>query len=301
MTAATTAALPVRASVDHDAALHWGHCAIEGALLGTFMVSACAFTVLLEHPAIGGPALITAGLARRAIIGVGMALTAVGLIYSPWGRRSGAHMNPAVTLSFLRLGMISPADAARYVIAQFLGGLAGVALCAAVGRRWLADPAVSYAATIPGTQGVIAAWVGEFGIAFLLMTTVLALNRHANFKAFTGYCAAGLVAIYVTFEAPLSGMSLNPARTFASAVWAGIWRGWWVYFTAPVLGMLVAVELQLRINSHPQWLCARLHHCPKVCGVFRCNCGRSSGIDGASNQADPTRRTPQCLPTPTTT
>ena len=262
----------------------WTHCAIEGALLGTFMVSACAFTVLLEHRSIGGPALIPSSLARRALIGVAMGLTAVALIYSPWGQRSGAHMNPAVTLSFLRLRMIGCADALRYVIAQFIGGSAGVALCVAIGRRWLADPNVAFAATTPGTRGIAAAWVGEFAIAFLMMTTVLASNRRATLKAYTGYFAAALVALYVTFEAPLSGMSLNPARTFASAIWAGIWRGWWVYVTAPVLGMLAAVEVQQRIVGHPHQLCARLHHCPRISDVFRCNCGATAGIDHAGER-----------------
>jgi aquaporin Z len=280
MSAAKTTALSVRASGDHTGALHWGHCAIESTMLGTFMVSACAFTVLLEHPAIGGPAFIASALARRALIGIAMGLTAIALIYSPWGRRSGAHMNPAVTLSFLRLRMIRPGNAARYVLAQFIGGSAGVALCAAVARKWMADPSVSYAATTPGTDGIAAAWLGEFAIAFLMMTTVLTANRCASLRAYTGYFAAALIVLYVTVEAPLSGMSLNPARTFASAVWAGVWRGWWVYFTAPVLGMLTAVEIQRLFVRHPHRRpCARLHHCPKIQGVFRCNCNGAIGID----------------------
>ena len=285
MSALTTAAAAplVRAPVDRTTeSPSWGHCAIEGTLLGIFMVSACAFTVLLEHPAIGGPLLIPSPFARRSLIGLAMGLTAIALIYCRWGRRSGAHMNPAVTLSFLRLRMIAPAHAMRYILAQFLGGSVGVALCAAVGRTWLAHPSVSFAVTTPGLQGIAAAWAGEFAIAFLMMTTVLASNRRAALKAYTGCLAAGLVVLFITFEAPLSGMSLNPARTFASAIWAGVWRGWWIYFTAPVLGMLAAVELQRRIVAHPYRLCARLHHCPKIPGVFRCNCGATGGIDHAS-------------------
>ena len=82
-----------------------------------------------------------------------MGLTAVGIIYSPWGRQSGAHLNPAVTLTFFRLGKVAGWDAVFYVMAQILGGLAGVLLvllalrAASPTRRW------PIAATLPGPAG----------------------------------------------------------------------------------------------------------------------------------------------------
>ena len=94
------------------------------------MTSACVFAALLEHPASPIHHAIASPLARRALMGIAMGLTAVGIIYSPWGQQSGAHLNPAVTLAFLRLGKIAPWDAAFYALAQFAGGLAGVALAA---------------------------------------------------------------------------------------------------------------------------------------------------------------------------
>ncbi|MGH9313675.1 MAG: aquaporin, partial [Vicinamibacterales bacterium] len=100
---------------------HWPEYLIEAFALGAFLVSAAVFTVIIEHPAspvregLGNPVF------RRAVMGGAMGLTAAALIYSPWGRRSGAHMNPAVTLAFLRLGRVAPADAAAYVGAQFAG------------------------------------------------------------------------------------------------------------------------------------------------------------------------------------
>ena len=65
---------------------------------------------------------------QRVFTGICMGLTAIALIHSPWGKRSGAHMNPAVTLTFLRLGHIAPWDAAFYIAAQFIGGTLGVLL-----------------------------------------------------------------------------------------------------------------------------------------------------------------------------
>src|SRR5262245_66118016 len=111
-------------------AFHWAEYAIEALCLGLFMLSAATFASLLRHPsspfasAVGG--LMPSAL-QRIPMGIAMGLTAAAIIYSPLGRRSGAHMNPAVTLTFLRLGKIAAHDAAIYIAAQFTGGLAGIA------------------------------------------------------------------------------------------------------------------------------------------------------------------------------
>ena len=94
--------------------LHWREYGIEAAALGTFMVSAVFVTVLLEHPASEVHQALPHAFLRRALTGLAMGLTAIGLIYSPPGRRSGLHMNPAVTLTFYRLGKVRRADAALY-------------------------------------------------------------------------------------------------------------------------------------------------------------------------------------------
>jgi aquaporin Z len=107
---------------------HWPEYLMEAWGLGTFMVSAGLVTTLLEyskspvHQAIEDPDL------RRVLIGLAMGLTAIAIIYSPWGKQCGAHLNPAVTLTFLRLGKIKAVDAALYIIAQFSGGALGVLL-----------------------------------------------------------------------------------------------------------------------------------------------------------------------------
>src|SRR5262245_62254999 len=82
---------------------HWHEYAMEGALLGLFMVAACGFATVLEHPASPVHQALPVGHVRRVIMGLAMGLTAIGLIYSPWGQQSGAHMNPALTLTYLRL------------------------------------------------------------------------------------------------------------------------------------------------------------------------------------------------------
>jgi len=106
---------------------HWPEYLIEGWALGTFMVSAGLFTVWFEYPASSLNHAIMNGELRRGLVGVAMGLTAMLLIYSPWGKRSGAHMNPAVTLAFYSLGRIEAWDAIYYVLAQFVGDIDGQA------------------------------------------------------------------------------------------------------------------------------------------------------------------------------
>src|SRR5262245_59792960 len=121
---------------------------MEAAELGLFMISASLFTILLYHPSSPALEIIPAEFLRRILMGIAMGLTAIALIYSPWGKRSGAHINPAVTLTFFRLGKVAPWDAIFYIMAQFVGGIAGVALVALSADRLIAHPAVNYVATV---------------------------------------------------------------------------------------------------------------------------------------------------------
>src|SRR5215510_14722890 len=104
---------------------HWPEYLMEAAELGLFMVSAGAFTILLYHPSSPAVRLFPSEFVRRVLTGLAMGLTLIGLVYSPWGKQSGAHMNPAFTLTFLRLGRVAPWDALFYVIAHFTGAIAG--------------------------------------------------------------------------------------------------------------------------------------------------------------------------------
>jgi aquaporin Z len=239
---------------------HWIEYLIEGALLGAFMLSACLFTALLEYPTSPAVAALMSPLLRRALIGVAMGLTAIGLIYSPWGKRSGAHMNPSVTLTFLRLGKVAPWDAAFYIAAQFVGGASAVLLAATAFHAVIAHPAVGYVVTKPGDYGVGVAFAAELGITFVLMSVLLHVSNTPRIARLTGLFAGLLVAAYITFEAPLSGMSMNPARSFASAFAAGDWTAVWIYFTAPPLGMLLAAEVYTRRYGADAVRCAKLHH-----------------------------------------
>jgi aquaporin Z len=236
---------------------HLPEYAIEAALLGAFMVSACSFGVLLEHPASPVHRAIADPLLRRILMGIAMGLTAIAIIYSPWGGRSGAHINPATTLTFWRLGRIQGADVAGYVGAQFLGAVLGVAVASALLGTRLADASVNYVVTRPGRWGVGPALAAEVLISAVLMFTVVALSG-SRWARFTGLAVGALVATYIGIEAPVSGMSMNPARSFGSAWGAGSWGMFWVYVAGPLLGMNLGALLATRVRARPA--CPKLHH-----------------------------------------
>lgn len=218
----------------------WREYAIEGALLAVFMVSASAFTILVEHPRGLLSGAITDPLARRFVVGLAMAITAAVLIYSRWGARTGAHMNPAVTLALSRLREMPRRDVIGYIAGQFAGGVAGVAAAAALFGASLAHASVNWVVTRPGPSGSAVAFLAECLMTLLLMMVVLRLSNHPRWAARTGLATAALLAAFITFEAPLSGMSLNPARSLGPALFARDFTGLWIYFVAPPAGMWLA-------------------------------------------------------------
>lgn len=260
----------------------WPEYLSEAFGLGLFMVSACGFGVLLFHPASPVVARLPSPMFRSLLMGTAMGLTNIVNIYSPWGRRSGAHLNPAVTLTFFRLGKVQRGDLAGYITAQFAGGLAGTGLAVLLFRPWIAAPSVNYVATLPGPGGQALAFGAEFLISLGLMLVVLTVSSRPRLARFTGCFASVLVALYITFEAPLSGMSMNPARTVGSAAFAGAWTGLWLYLLAPLLGMLGAAELMQRRHGVREKVCAKLYHDLGVRCIF---CGHSPVVHRGGAEA----------------
>src|SRR5262249_23058655 len=113
-------------------------------------------------------------------------------------------------------------------------------------------------------------FLAELAISFLMMTMVLNVSNSVRMAHFTGVLAGALVATYITLESPLSGMSMNPARSFASAFPGHIWHSLWIYFTAPLIGMLLAGEVYVRIRGKSAVLCAKFYHDSDKRCIFRC-------------------------------
>ncbi|MEO0537772.1 MAG: aquaporin [Cyanobacteria bacterium P01_A01_bin.123] len=253
---------------------HWPEYLIEAWGLGMFMVSAGGFATLLYAPSSPAPGWFPNLFLRGTLMGIAMGLTAIAIIYSPWGKRSGAHINPAVTLAFFRLKKLAPWDALFYVVSQFIGGLAGVLLVAVlVGEAFTSIP-VNYVVTVPGIWGWLAALMTEALMSFGLMLMVLGVSNHPRWNQYTGVFSGVLVATYISLAAPISGMSINPARTFASSLPAQVWTGFWIYYIAPPLAMLAATEIYLSRSQRPtRQICGKL--CPNTetgCIAPECGC-----------------------------
>jgi aquaporin Z len=255
---------------------------MEAALLGLFMISAGVFTIVFEYPSSPLHQAIANADVRRFLIGVAMGTTAIALIYSPWGKQSGAHMNPAVTLTFYRLGKVKRQDAMFYSLFQCLGGLSGVYLVALLFRTVFTQPPVRYIVTVPGSLGWLGALIGELIIAFIMMMVVLLTSNHKKLNRYTGLFAGCLVMLYVTFAAPFSGFGMNPARSFASAFPANIWTDFWLYVVIPPIGMTVASIVYQFLYGRRAVKCAKLHHDNHKRCIFRCQYRQ----DGKLNLSD---------------
>jgi aquaporin Z len=240
--------------------LHWPEYLMEAGELALYLFLVCAFVTVLQHPASPVRQLIVSALLRRLLMGLAMAAVVIAIVLTPWGKQSGGHFNPAMTLTYYRLGKVEAWDMLFYIAAQFAGAISGTAIARYVLGAALRHEAVRYAVTEPGRLGSAVAFLAELAISFFLMIIILFATNRETLARYTPYFVGLLVAMYYTFESPLSGMSTNPARSFGSAVHADYWHALWVYFTAPLLGMLLAAEVFLRARGGIGPTCAKLHH-----------------------------------------
>ncbi|WP_099513476.1 MIP/aquaporin family protein [Microvirga ossetica] len=201
-------------------------------------------------PSEGSRLFLTGGL-----FGAVGALIAV----SPIGRISGAHINPAITLAFWLEGKLAWRDAALYVLAQFAGSVVGAVpllVWGAMGRS------VAFGATKPGPD--VPAWaamLGEAGVTFLLILAILTTAAHPRTRRFTPLVMPAVLSLLVWLEAPISGASANPARSFGPALVAHVPVDPWIYLLGPSLGaILYACLVRIEAVRLPRVPVARLFH-----------------------------------------
>jgi aquaporin Z len=240
--------------------LHWPEYVMEVTEMGLYLFFTCIFATLLQHPASPIRHLLPNAIFRRACFGILIGTTIVAIVLTPWGKQSGGHLNPAMTFTFYRLGKMEFWDAIFYGVAQFVGATAGVAFASALLLGAPANSTIHFAATLPGMYGPGVAFIAEVAISFALMLTILFASSNNLLSRYTPYFVGVLYAIFITLETPLSGMSMNPARTFGSAFRGHYWHALWVYFLGPTLGMSLAAEVFLRVRGGVGPPCAKLHH-----------------------------------------
>ena len=187
----------------------------------------------------GTGAIIANEVSRNAITHVGVALTfglvVLAMIYT-LGDISGAHLNPAVTLAFCTAGRMPWSAAPAYLLSQFTGALA-----ASVLLRFLFPQNELLGATLPGGSPA-QSFVLEVVLTAILMFVILNVSSGAKEKGITaGLVIGAVIALEAMFAGPISGASMNPARSLAPALVSGHLEHLWVYLLAPILGAQLAV------------------------------------------------------------
>jgi aquaporin Z len=263
-------ALPPTASLMEAVQIHWREYLMEAAELAALMLCICGAGTLFYGR---NSPLANIGLSwitRSALMGVMVASATFVIIRSPFGRRSGAHFNPALTVAYFWLRRIHRWDALSYVAAQFTGGIVGVFLAHQLLGTNLSDFPVRYVVTIPGRNGILIAFVAELLTSFVLMEVVLVATNHLRLARFSPLLVAFMTVFYYVFSTSISGYSVNPARSFSSALFAHIWHGIWIYFIAPGLGMLAAAALYKKVAGCDRIYCAKVFHDLQSTCPFNC-------------------------------
>jgi aquaporin Z len=263
-------ALPPSASLAEAIGTHWREYLMEGTELGSLMLSTCIVGTLLYSTDSPLNYLELSRGFRSILMGTAIAMTTFLIIRSPFGRRSGAHFNPAVTLAFFWLRRVHRWDALCYVVAHFVGAVLGVVVAHEILGVHLSSAPVRYLVTTPGAYGKLTAFIAEFVLSGLLMGIVLYASNHRLLVRFSPILVALLTVSYFAFCSSISGFSVNPARTFSSALFAWIWQGIWIYFSAPCLGMLTSAAIYIKRMGSYRVYCAKVFHdrqstCPFPC------------------------------------
>ena len=256
-------------------------CECVGTALMLFVgVSAVA---LMWAPGSPVPAIHPEAL-RRFVTGVLFAGGATAVVYSPVGQKSGGHLNPAITLAFWHLGKFPARHVLPYVLAQVVGAVAGVALALLACGDLLRG--VQFGATTPGAGwtwagALIAEVASTFALAFLIFVCV----NKPKVASRTGLIAGSLVVLLVTIEAPISGTSVNPARSAAPALFVPLVRDQWLYVVGPLGGALLAA-VAYRNQVGASTVCAKLYHTARYqcafdsCGYRRLTAGETLMTEG---------------------
>lgn len=182
------------------------------------------------------------------ILGLGFValahLAGLWVLVTVFGRYSMAHFNPAVTVAFVITGHAHRSQIPTYLVAQTLGAISGsVAVLYAFGYHGdlgLNQPDVSY--------GIIPVFGIETAATIILVSAILCVVKWRLHAVIVGLVVGGVVALDVWFFGPISGASMNPARSLAPALVTGIGDYLWLYFAAPLLGALVPSLLYRRLQ-----------------------------------------------------
>jgi len=187
-----------------------------------------------------GPGAVMVAARTSAFGGQGVALAfglVVTIVVAATGHLGGAHINPAVTLGFWSVGRFPTRDVVPYIFAQCLGAVAASAALA-----WILGPVGNFGATLPALS-LGRAFAVEAGYSALLGFVIISVATDARTPPSVAPFAIGATVFAgALVTGPLTGGSFNPARSLGPAVVGGVWTAHWLYWAAPIIGMLVAMR-----------------------------------------------------------
>ncbi|WP_419728959.1 MIP/aquaporin family protein [Lichenicola sp.] len=239
-------------------------------LVGTLLLVALGLSTIIALWGTGGPfaSLPLAPGTRRFLNGLLFGSTGAALAYSPLGRVSDCHINPAMTFAFWLEGRLRWRDASCYVAAQLLGGALGAVCLLAWGQT---GASLHWGATVPARQlPLLYAIAGEVVSTFLLVALIFISASNRRSQPFTPLVTPPLFAILSWCEGPVSGASANPARSFGPELVGWMWSDWWVYWLGPLIGAALAVAfVRYEVLGPHRPFQARLFHFGHHGGTMR--------------------------------
>lgn len=260
---------PRRKTLSWRKKLHWPEYGAE--LLGTAFLIFVGLSAVVFDFGKGLPpsSLIPDISLRRLITGLIFAGSGSLVAISPPGKLSGAHINPSVSLAFWAHGKMQHRDLIGYILAQFIGAILGESLLVLVWGNFARS--VNNGMTLPGAGYPLwLVFLAEVALTCLLVLGIFIFVSNHRLMRWTPLMNWLLVATMVWLESPISGTSLNPARSFAPALFSWLWTAQWLYFVAPPLGGLLAVGLfRLFRVGEQDVLTGKLFHEPAYRSLFK--------------------------------
>ncbi len=246
---------------------HWPEYGVE--FVGTAWNVFVGLSAVIFNFAPGMPGARWIPDASLRLLVTGLVFAGSGSLYtiSPWGRLSGSHINPSVTLGFSALGKVRWHDTVGYLAAQFAGGVLGASLLALVWGSHAAG--VGGGVTLPGAgyTAAMAFWA-EAAMTFSYLLAIFYFVSHQALMRWTPLMNWIVVAGLVWLGAGVSGTSLNPARSLGPALVTGHWNAQWIYAVAPPAGALLAAATW-RLVGMRKLLTAKLYHVEFYRSIFR--------------------------------
>lgn len=245
---------------------HWREWVAE--LIGTALLFGVGFAVVAVLVSPFSPVADHVVGIRFLLVGLNFGLLSALIAVSPLGRRSGAHLNPAVTTAFWLRGDVHRHDLAGYLAAQFVGALIGTAAFGALLGSWASS--IGHARTSAAPVGSAAGVAIEAGLTFGLLIAVFLSLGAMRLARRTPIVVAAVLTVLIWVGSPPTGASLNPARSLAPALIEHNLTGLWIYFAGPLLGAAAAVATLALVQPARAPLTAKLFHDPRRRSTMRC-------------------------------